>query len=120
MSAWSTIINIILEEGSYTNYGNQPTTIILYAGSIRVRGTYIILEDADEEPISDHKGKVLMKSKTGAISIFTTNITDRDAIEKDIHAILLASNKSFEILGEVPSIPQENIYKYEMTIKVLD
>lgn len=121
MSVWSAIINTILINGSYPNYGNQPTTIILYSGSIRVRGTYIILEDSGEEPTSDHKGKVLMKYKTGVLSIFTTNEIDRDALELDVHAILSAQTTySFEIIDEAPSIPQENIYKYEITIKVLD
>lgn len=120
MSAWSTIINTILAAGTWTNYGSQPTTIILYSGSIRATGVYIILEDTDQENILDHKGKKLMSHKTGILSIFAGLESIRDNIEKDVHAILLESNYSYTIIGETPSIPQTNIFKYEMNIEVLD
>jgi len=120
MSAWSTIINTILAAGTWTNYGSKPVIIILYSGSIRVTGAYIILEDDDQENTLDHKGKKLMARKTGTLSIFAGLESVRDNIEKDIHAILLASNYSFKIERELPSIPQENVFKYEMNIEVLD
>ena len=106
--------------GTWTNYGECPTIIILYKGSLRVRGTYILLEDEDEEPTSDHKGKILTSLKSGILSIYSGNETNRDNIRKDIEAILLASNLSFEIIGAAPSIPQKNVYLYEMNINVLD
>ena len=120
MSAWSTIIYNKLVAGTWSNYGECPTIIILYKGSIRVRGTYILLEDDDEEPTSDHKGKILMSLKSGILSIYSGNETNRDNIRKDVEAILLASNLSFEIIGANPSIPQKNVYLYEMNINVLD
>jgi len=120
MSVWSTIIHTILIVGTWTNYGSRPPIIILYAGSIQATVPYIILEDDDQENILDHKGKKLMAHKTGTLTIFTGVESARDNIEKDIHAILLASNKSFKIEREAPSVPQENIFKYEMNIEVLD
>lgn len=120
MSAWSTIIYNALVAGTWNNYSKIPTIIILYKGSVRVRGIYILLEDDDEEPISDHKGKVLMSHKSGTLSIYSGNETTRDNIEKDIEVILLASNLSFEITGLSPSIPQKNVYLYELDITVLD
>jgi hypothetical protein len=121
MSAWSSIISDILAAGTFTNYGSTPTLIILSSGSIRVRGTYITLEDEDEDLISDHTGKVLMKNKTGYLTIYAKNIDSRDDLEADVRSILQAqSSYSYEILGETPSVPQKNVYKYEMNIKILD
>ena len=80
MSAWSTIIYNMLVIGTWTNYGECPTIIILYKGSLRVRGTYILLEDEDEEPTSDHKGKILTSLKSGILSIYSGNETNRDKI----------------------------------------
>ena len=120
MSAWSTIIYNILTVGAWANYGACPTLIILYKGSIRVRGVYIFLEDEDEEPTSDHKGKILTSLKSGVLSIYSGNETNRDNIRKDVEAILLASNLSFEITGADPSIPQKNVYLYKININILD
>ena len=120
MSAWSTIIYNKLTAGTWTNYRSCPTLIILYKGSIRIRGTYILLEDEDEEPTSDHKGKILASKKSGLLEIYSGNETNRDKIRKDVEAILLASNLSFEITGAKPSIPQKNVYLYKMNILVLD
>lgn len=120
MSSWAQILNTILSAGTWTNHGSQPITHVLYTDSIRIRPPCIILENDDEDPTSDHKGKILMRKKTGFLTIVSGNITTRDNIKEDVEAILLASNYSTEIIGETPNEPQKNRFEYELNIRVLD
>lgn len=90
-------IKALLDAGTWTNYGSEPDVYEYNASSKKHKvRLYIEIEITEAESIRTTTGSRVLENQIGNLRIRAENKTDRDNIEADVEAILLASSEMIQ------------------------